>query len=81
MKGNDKYINKTIARTDNDSITNAVRYQYDNYLGSASLELDENADIISYEEYHLSQLTKPLAKSYLLAPPPTAAAKTMQKFP
>ena len=28
------------------------RYQYDNHLGSAGLELDENADIISYEEYH-----------------------------
>ena len=30
----------------------AIRYQYDNHLGSASLELDENAAIISYEEYH-----------------------------
>jgi RHS repeat-associated protein len=29
-----------------------IRYQYDNHLGSASLELDETADIISYEEYH-----------------------------
>lgn len=29
-----------------------TRYQYDNHLGSASLELDENAEIISYEEYH-----------------------------
>ncbi|NOQ26265.1 MAG: hypothetical protein GQ564_12950 [Bacteroidales bacterium] len=29
-----------------------VRYQYDNHLGSASLELDESAEIISYEEYH-----------------------------
>jgi RHS repeat-associated protein len=32
--------------------TEVVRYQYDNHLGSASLELDENAAIISYEEYH-----------------------------
>ncbi|WP_321279997.1 RHS repeat-associated core domain-containing protein [Marinifilum fragile] len=32
--------------------TAIVRYQLDNHLGSASLELDENADIISYEEYH-----------------------------
>ncbi len=31
-----------------------IRYQYDNHLGSASLELDEKAEIISYEEYHLS---------------------------
>ena len=29
-----------------------VRYQLSNHLGSVSLELDENADIISYEEYH-----------------------------
>ena len=29
-----------------------VRYQYDNHLGSACLELDASAAIISYEEYH-----------------------------
>ena len=28
------------------------RYQYSNHLGSASLELDQTAQIISYEEYH-----------------------------
>ncbi len=28
------------------------RYQYSNHLGSACLELDYQADIISYEEYH-----------------------------
>ena len=32
--------------------TAIVRYQNDNHLGSASLELDQNAAIISYEEYH-----------------------------
>jgi RHS repeat-associated protein len=32
--------------------TETVRYQYGNHLGSSSLELDENAQIISYEEYH-----------------------------
>ena len=32
--------------------TSSVRYQYDNHLGSASLELDQTAAIISYEEYH-----------------------------
>ena len=31
---------------------NLIRYQYSNHLGSASLELDDNAAIISYEEYH-----------------------------
>ena len=34
------------------SQTPAVRYQFDNHLGSASLELDETASIISYEEYY-----------------------------
>jgi RHS repeat-associated protein len=29
-----------------------IRYQYDNHLGSACLELDASAAIISYEEYH-----------------------------
>jgi RHS repeat-associated protein len=29
-----------------------IRYQYTNHLGSASLELDHTASIISYEEYH-----------------------------
>ena len=29
-----------------------VRYQYDNHLGSACLELDGRANVISYEEYH-----------------------------
>lgn len=28
-----------------------IRYQFGNHLGSASLELDEQAEIISYEEY------------------------------
>jgi RHS repeat-associated protein len=34
------------------SPTSNIRYQYDNHLGSASLELDSSANIISYEEYH-----------------------------
>ncbi|MCT4638331.1 MAG: hypothetical protein N4A72_11555, partial [Bacteroidales bacterium] len=29
-----------------------IRYQYDNHLGSASLELDDSANLITYEEYH-----------------------------
>ncbi|NOQ26245.1 MAG: toxin [Bacteroidales bacterium] len=32
--------------------TDLIRYQYSNHLGSASLELDDLAEIISYEEYH-----------------------------
>jgi RHS repeat-associated protein len=32
--------------------TTLIRYQYSNHLGSSALELDEQAKIISYEEYH-----------------------------
>src|SRR5207237_1100045 len=28
-----------------------IRYQFDNHLGTCSLELDENAAVITYEEY------------------------------
>ena len=34
-----------------DSPPQLIRYQFGNHLGSASLELDEQAQIISYEEY------------------------------
>ncbi|MBX3255088.1 MAG: hypothetical protein KF862_13175 [Chitinophagaceae bacterium] len=37
---------------DDGSAPQLIRYQYNNHLGSACLELDENAKIISYEEYH-----------------------------
>jgi len=47
---------KRIAIVDTRSVPTPVevtiRYQYDNHLGSACLELDEDAVIISYEEYH-----------------------------
>src|SRR6056297_3074687 len=43
---------KRIAMIDNDGTTETIRYQIDNHLGSASLELDQNAATISYEEYH-----------------------------
>ena len=44
---------KVFARIDEGGQEGLVtRYQYDNHLGSACLELDENAEIISYEEYH-----------------------------
>ena len=38
--------NKTIAQIDDDGRTKTVRYQYDNHLGSASLELDEKGGFI-----------------------------------
>jgi RHS repeat-associated protein len=44
---------KTFALVETRTGENPVmRYQYDNHLGSACLELDANANIISYEEYH-----------------------------
>ncbi|WKA60352.1 SpvB/TcaC N-terminal domain-containing protein [Planococcus shenhongbingii] len=38
--------------TGNADPVQTVRYQLHNYLGSAALELDETAQVISYEEYH-----------------------------
>ncbi len=40
------------AEDDNDTAEELVRYIYSNHLQSASLELNEDAAIISYEEYH-----------------------------
>ena len=37
---------------DDGSAKELVRYQLHNHLGSAALELDDTAQIISYEEYH-----------------------------
>ncbi|WAS93148.1 RHS repeat-associated core domain-containing protein [Nannocystis punicea] len=31
---------------------NIARYQYSNHLGTANLELDDDAEVISYEEFH-----------------------------
>src|SRR5262249_52393276 len=43
---------RTLATTGKDHAPqNLVRYQFGNHLGSASLELDEQAQIITYEEY------------------------------
>ncbi len=44
--------NKTIAQIDTLDEKNTIRYQYDNHLGSASLELNDDGGFISYEEYH-----------------------------
>src|SRR5262249_28105528 len=46
------------------------RYQYSNHLGSACLELDHRAEIISYEEYHpYGTSAYRLMKSQVEAPP------------
>jgi len=37
---------------DNAGNITTMRYQYSNHLGTVCLELDDTADIISYEEYH-----------------------------
>jgi RHS repeat-associated protein len=43
-----------VIKTDGDKLQTGplYRYQYGNHLGSAVLELDNNAAIVSYEEYH-----------------------------
>jgi len=44
---------KTLDTTDNANLNvPRIRYQYDNHLGSACLELDEAGNVISYEEYY-----------------------------
>lgn len=47
-------IAEHVLQTDNNDLNTGIlyRYEYSNHLGSSSLELDENANIISYEEYH-----------------------------
>jgi len=40
-----------------------IRYQLDNHLGSASLELDKDGNVLSYEEYHPYGTTSYQAKS------------------
>lgn len=37
---------------DDDTERRTIRYQLGNHLGSAALELNEGAEVISYEEYH-----------------------------
>jgi RHS repeat-associated protein len=43
-----------VIATDNNHLKTGMlyRYQYSNHLGSVGLEMDEQAKIISYEEYH-----------------------------
>lgn len=44
---------KTLDITDNINLNvSLIRYQHDNHLGSACLELDEAGNVISYEEYY-----------------------------
>jgi RHS repeat-associated protein len=43
-----------VLKTNNSNLPKSIlfRYQYSNHLGSVGLELDGNAAVISYEEYH-----------------------------
>jgi RHS repeat-associated protein len=43
---------ETRTRGNDGSREQLVRYQFGNHLGSASLELDDQANVISYEEYY-----------------------------
>lgn len=51
-QGHRYVIIETRNDVDDGSAKHLVRYQHHNHLGSASIELDENASVISYEEYH-----------------------------
>jgi RHS repeat-associated protein len=43
---------KTVPNPDDESPTQLIRFQFGNHLGSASLELDDKGNAISYEEYY-----------------------------
>ena len=43
---------KPAPRASTTHLPQLIRYQFGNHLGSASLELDDQAQIISYEEYY-----------------------------
>jgi RHS repeat-associated protein len=43
---------KTVTNPDDESPTQLIRFQFGNHLGSASLELDDKGNVISYEEYY-----------------------------
>ncbi|HEY0724466.1 MAG TPA: hypothetical protein VGD41_10850, partial [Pyrinomonadaceae bacterium] len=45
-------VDDVIKASDTSSPQTLFRYQYVNHLGSACLEVDEQGEIISYEEYH-----------------------------
>lgn len=47
-----KTIDKNKSDVFNALNTNLIRYQYSNHLGSATLETDDNGNILSFEEYH-----------------------------
>lgn len=44
-------VDTPVIKPQNSSEIELIRYQYSNHLGSASLELDDAAKVISYEEY------------------------------
>ena len=43
---------ETLTKGDDNSLPQSIRFQLSNHLGSASLELDQDGQIISYEEYY-----------------------------
>ena len=43
---------RRVALVETRSASTTVRYQFDNHLGSACLELDDTASVITYEEYY-----------------------------
>lgn len=43
---------KTITNPDDESPVQLIRFQFSNHLSSASLELDDKANVISHEEYY-----------------------------
>ncbi len=64
MDGGERFVMvETRNDVDDGTEKHLVRYQLHNHLGSASLELNEDAEVISYEEYHPYGTTAYQAKS------------------
>ena len=52
VSDDEKVFLRMESKINNGQATTVLRYQYDNHLGSACLELSDNGSIISYEEYY-----------------------------
>ena len=72
MTGDRQLLVDDVLVTDNSRlpVSTLYRYQYNNHLGSACVELNQRAEIISYEEYHPYGTSAYRAKHNDLEAPP-----------
>lgn len=73
LEGKDRIVLiEDVLQTDNRNLPTGplFRYQYSNHLGSACAELNERAEIISYEEYHPYGTSAYRARNRAIEAPP-----------